>query len=126
MVQIIREQSIEWPSTGGLHIEAPALSVDIGVLPEVARRRANGYLGNRVAMSMLAHNPRLVVADSPCWRFDIDLHLSGLGFVATLGTIDVDAVGGEVIPLIPTQITALRERADALIARFSPETAAAI
>lgn len=126
MVQIIREQSIEWPPSGELHIEAPALSVNIGVQPEVARRRANGYLGNHVAMTMLAHNPRLVLAETPRWRFDIDLHLAGLGFVATLGTIDVDAVAGQVIPLLSTQIAALRERADALIARFSPETAAAI
>ena len=99
MVQILHEQAIEWPVNGPLHLEAPALSVEVAIAPDVARRRANGYLGSEVAMSMLAHKPRLVVDGQPLWRFDIDLCLPELGYIATLGSIDVDAMTGAVVPL---------------------------
>ena len=125
MVQILREHAIEWPVNGPLHFEAPALSVEIAIAPDLARRRANGYLGSEVAMSMLAHNPRLVVDGQPLWRFDIDLCLPGLGYIATLGSIDVDAMIGAVVPLTANQLTSLQERADALAARLSPTTASA-
>lgn len=120
MVQILREQAIEWPVNGPFHVEAPALTVEVAVSPDVARRRANGYLGSEVAMNMLAHNPRLVVDGHPMWRFDIDLCLPGLGYIATLGAIDVDAMTGAVVPLTPNQLISLQERADALAARFTP------
>ncbi len=118
-MQILRENSIEWPTSGALRIEAPALTVEVTVAPDVARRRANGYLGSEAAMSMLAHNPRLVVDGQPLWRFDIDLCLPVLGYIATLGAIDVDAMTGAVVPLTSTQLTSLQERADALAARFA-------
>ncbi len=125
MVQILHEQAIEWPVNGPLHFEAPALSVEVAIAPDVARRRANGYLGSEVAMSMLAHKPRLVVDGQPLWRFDIDLCLPELGYIATLGSIDVDAMTGAVVPLTVNQMTSLQERADALAARLSQATASA-
>ncbi len=125
MVQILHEQAIEWPVNGPLHLEAPALSVEVAIAPDVARRRANGYLGSEVAMSMLAHKPRLVVDGQPLWRFDIDLCLPELGYIATLGSIDVDAMTGAVVPLTVNQMTSLQERADALAARLSQATASA-
>lgn len=120
IVQILHEQVIEWPVSGPVQIEAPALTVEVAVAPDFARRRANGYLGSEAAMSMLAHNPRLVVDGQPLWRFDIDLCLPVLGYIATLGAIDVDAMTGAVVPLTSTQLTSLQERADALAARFTP------
>lgn len=123
MVQILREQRIEWPDNSPIQIEAPALAVEVAIAPDFARRRANGYLGSEVAMSMLAHNPRLVVDDQPMWRFDIDLCLPGLGCIATLGSIDVDAMTGAVVPLTPNQQISLQERADALAARLAPAAA---
>ena len=120
MVQILREHAIEWPVNGPLHFEAPALSVEIAIAPDVARRRANGYLGSEVAMSMLAHKQRLVIDGQPLWRLDIDLCLPEFGYIATLGSIDVDAMIGAVVPLTANQLTSLQERADALVARLAP------
>jgi len=122
MVQILHEHAIEWPVSGHVQIEAPALAVEVAVSPDVARRRANGYLGSEVAMSMLAHNPRLVVDGQPLWRFDIDLCLPEFGYIATLGSIDVDALTGAVVPLTANQLTSLQERADALAARLALAT----
>lgn len=119
MVQILHEQPIEWPVSGPVQIEAPALAVEVAVSPDVARRSVNGYLGSEVAMSMLAHNPRLVVDGQPLWRFDIDLCLPELGYIATLGSIDVDALTGAVVPLNLNQLTSLQERAGAKAARLT-------
>ena len=119
MVQIIREQSVTWPVDGPFEVVAPALSVTVQVSPTVARRRANAYLGNTVAMSVLAHNPRLVVGDRVVWRLDADLSLPDWGQIATLGIIDVDADTGDVLPFTPEQIRDLLLRADALASRLS-------
>ena len=104
---------------GPFELVAPAVSVTVQVTPTTARRRANAYLGSMVAMSMLAHNPRLVVGDRVVWRFDADLSLPEWGQVATLGTIDVDAETGAAIPLTAVQIRHLLQRADALASRLS-------
>ena len=125
-MQIIREQTIEWPDHGPLKLLAPALAVTVTVSPNVARRHANGYLGSEVAMSILAHNPRLVVGERVTWRFDADLNLPGFGQMATLGSVDVDAETGIVIPLSSAQIEELLNRANALASRLTPATAAGI
>jgi hypothetical protein len=77
-------------------------------------------------MTLLAHNPRLVVGDSLCWRFDADLSLPGVGVIATLGAIDVDADSGAVLPLSPSQIEEILRRAHALATRIASPTAASI
>jgi hypothetical protein len=97
----------------------------VQILPEVAQRRANGYLGVHVAMALRAHNPRLLVGQRPIWRFDIGLLLPGLSQITTLGEIDVDAVTGEVAALEPSQITELIEHCDGLASRFPPPAAGA-
>ena len=126
MLQVLSEHSIDWPANGPWEIETPPLSVRVEIAPAVARRRANGYLGLHVAMSLLANNPRLHISHGPHWRFDIDLHLPQLGKVATLGVIDVDATTGEVIPLPANLITDLQDRADVIAARLTPEAAPAL
>lgn len=124
MVQIIREAQIDWPVEGPLELVAPAIKVNVTVSPSVARRRANGYLGSEVAMTLLAHNPRLVVGACLCWRFDVNLCLPDVGVIATLGTVDVDAESGAVLPLSPSQIDEILRRAHALATRIASPTTA--
>ncbi len=123
MIQILREEPIEWPDWGPMTVVAPPVALTIPISPTRARRKANGYLAREVAMTLLAHNPRLVVAAQPVWRFDIDLCLPNRGRVATLGTIDVDAEAGNVVPFSADAIDELLKAANALAASFaSPAT----
>jgi len=126
IMEIIREALIDWPAEGPFKLVAPAIKVNVTVSPSLARRRANGYLGSEVAMTLLAHNPRLVVGDSLCWRFNVDLSLPGVGVIATLGAIDVDADSGAVLPLSPSQIEEILRRAHALATRIASPTTASI
>jgi hypothetical protein len=119
MIQILREQPIEWPDYGPLTLEAPPVTVTVSVSPTTARRRATSYLVSEIAMTLLAHNPRLVVGEQVTWRFDIDLCLPHTGCIATLGTIDVNADSAVVIPLTANKIAELIKNANALAARHA-------
>jgi hypothetical protein len=117
MFQVIYEYKQPWPEEGTLRVEAQ-FSSEIKVSPTLARRRANGFLGTEVTMMVLAGQPVLVVGDRPIWRIPACLHLPGLGEVATIGSVDVDALTGQVIKPADDQITAIRDRANALAARL--------
>ena len=126
MFQVIYENSESWPETGPLLVEAPPISLKISISPDSARQRANGYLVTYVSMTLHASEPRLIVGDRTVWRLSIDMRLLGLGHVATLGSIDVDAQTRTIIPLSDKQIRAIRDQANAIITRLTPETTAAV
>ncbi len=119
MFQIAHEHNHAWPEEGPAHIQAPGVEGDIHVSPDSARRRANGYLARYVAMATEAGAPSLLWGEPPRWQMPIYLSLRGLGQVAMLGTIEVDALTREVIPLSSDQITTIQNRADALAQRLA-------
>jgi len=122
MVQIIlpyKESQTEQP----LHIKAN-VDVEIGVSSIVARRRANGYLAMEVAMMIVAGDPILFLSDRPVWRVPALLHLSGLGDVANVGMVEIDATSGEVIKLSEQQITEMQNLADAIATRLTSSATA--
>jgi hypothetical protein len=55
-------------------------------------------------------------------RLSLEMRLRGLGPVATLGTLEVDAQTGEVRPFSDEQIRAIQDRANAIITRLTPAT----
>lgn len=120
MFQIIYEYREPWPNNCPLQVETPRLRVEISVAPDVARRRANGYLGMHVAMSIQTGEPALILGNPPVWRMPANLHLPGFGFVATVGVIEVDALTGKVLPLSFEQITTMQDRADVIATRLTP------
>lgn len=67
-------------------------------------------------MMALAGHPALVVGDRPVWRVPACLHLPNLGEVATLGSIEVDVLTGQVMEPSPEQITLMQDRANAIAA----------
>ena len=132
MVEIVYEHLEPWPENGPGLVNIPSIHIEVSISPDVARRRANGYLLTYVSMTLHAIEPKLVIAApdvdrgpgaKPCWRFSLEMRLRGVGPVATLGTIEIDAQNGEVIPLSPEQIRSIQERADAYITlcRFSSQ-----
>jgi hypothetical protein len=56
----------------------------------------------------------------------MDLHLRGLGKVATLGKIEVDAQTRAVIPPSDETIKNIHARANDIITRLTPQATAAV
>ncbi len=118
---VVLEYQTVWPDTASLHIEAH-ITQEITIAPEVARRRAAGFLGVEVLMAAQAGPPTLVIAERPIWRVPAHLQLPGLGDVATLGTLDIDAATGDVIPLTPDSLADMQRRAHAIATRLTSPT----
>jgi hypothetical protein len=81
-----------------------------GILRPTAQILANGYLADQVSLFAKADRPVWVAGTRPVWRATTYLRLRGQGRVCDLGTLDVDAQTGEVIPLTNQQRQAMRKR----------------
>ncbi len=121
MVRIIYEHAQEWPVEGPLTVDARLQGV-ITIPPDTARRRANGYFAQEIALFLIAGEPVLVLGEPSVWRIPAILRLRGLGEVATVGSLNVNAHTGEPLPLTSEQIEEIRKRANELAARFTPTT----
>ena len=73
-----------------LRLKTPEASF---ISPQVAKRRANVYLGCYVTMMTMVGVPTLIDTK---WRMPINLHLRGQGIVGKVGEIEVHALTGEV------------------------------
>lgn len=107
-------QTLAAPS--GLWAESFALSA------EDARRRANSYLVSCVSTGYRGINPELVPFTPPIWQLIIQYKVPTLPPIR-VGFLEVNAQTGEVIPLSPTQIEIIRERACAYLTANTPSTA---
>ena len=122
MFQVIYEYTETWPEKGALTLEVPPIIGKIQVSPDLAKRRAKGYLTCEVGMAFRPGEPMFVWGERPLWRMPIHLHLRGYGQVATFGLIAVDATTREVIPLPVEQIMMIQDRADELATRLTSPT----
>ena len=120
MVRIIYEHAVDWPQEGLLQVDAH-LQGEVAISPDVARRRAGGYLSREVALFLIAGEPELILGERVLWRVPTILRLRGLGEIAVVGSINIDALSGEPIPLSPEQIDTIRERANDLANRLTPK-----
>ncbi len=119
MVRIIYEHTAEWPTEGPLRVDA-RLQGEVTIPPDTARRRANGYFAQEVALFIIAGEPVLALGDTSVWRIPAILRLRGFGEVAAVGSIDINAHTGEPLPLSKEQITDIRKRANELATRLAP------
>jgi hypothetical protein len=110
-----------WPENQSLKIEIQ-LAHEITIPPTVAQQKANGFLAGYVTLMVSSGQPTLWLKERPVWRIPAVLKLPHLGEVGVVGTIDVDAQTGTIIPLTTEQITRMQEIADAIAAHFAPET----
>ncbi|MFN8486510.1 MAG: hypothetical protein U0350_02895 [Caldilineaceae bacterium] len=93
------------------------------VLAEYARRQADSYIGNQIAMFFNAIDPVFVPGDPPRWQVTIVFKMIDIGPI-TLGTLDVNAQTGEPIMLTVEQIQKIKERARVIV-EFQTQTATA-
>jgi len=126
MIQVMIEWDGAWPEKDALQIEGrfmgKAFAGKIPTSPKVARRNANGYLSMDVAMAIVADEPILVWGERPVWRMTTSLLLAEWGRVAQVGSVDVDAMTGEVVSLTADQIKRMQDRANELASRLALET----
>jgi len=118
MFQVAYEWTESWPKEGPLRVDAH-FSGEINVAPDVARRRANGYFTRNVAMFITPGEPVLILGERPVWRMPAILRLRQVGEVAVIGSIDVDAKTGRVIPFSEDQITCIQARANDIATRLT-------
>lgn len=78
------------------------------VRQEDAQSTADAYLQRAVAMGLETASPVLVPGIRPTWRMLV--RLCHHAPVATVGTLDVDAQTGSVIPLTEEQVEDMRDR----------------
>ena len=101
------------------------LPIQDGYIPRLfARRKANLYLSDNVGFFLTPIDGTFVPVDTPVWQFPIQFRLPRSGDLGVLGTIDVDAQTGEVVPLTTKQIIEIQRTRNA-IARYQTQPAAA-
>ena len=104
-----------------LALSSPAASL---VAEAVARRAVNAYLGRYVGISFGAVAGVFIPLTVPIWQFAIELRLPRLGELGIMGTVDVNAETGEPLPLAPSEIQKIQDRANVIV-QFCTQKAAA-
>ncbi|MCB0105894.1 MAG: hypothetical protein KDE53_08290 [Caldilineaceae bacterium] len=121
MFQVLYECTDPWPEERTLRFNAQ-LNGEIKISPELARRRANGFLTMDVGVLLGADDPVLAWGERPVWRLTTNLYLPHMGKVGPVGVVEVDALTGKVIQPFVEQIKEIQDRASDLALRFAPQT----
>lgn len=123
MFQIAYNYNQDWHEDEALTVDIH-VSQKIAISPDLARRRANGFLTGHVTMMVTGGQPMLIVDQDPVWRVPAVLRLPELGDVSTIGSVDIDAQTGDIISPSFDQITRMQELAHAIAAHFASTTTA--
>ena len=110
------------PNSGQLSINIQ-LSAPIKTTAFSARQKVTGYVADEISTNMHAIEPTLIVGDRICWRVPIVLSMPPTGDRGEVGAIDVDVETGQ-LQITPDLIKEIEERAEYLVTRSSPTTAA--
>jgi len=118
MFQIAYDYQQAWPENEPLKVEIQ-LAHEIKISPALAQRRANGFLAGYVSMMVCSGPPTLLLGERPVWCVPAVLKLPEVGEVGSVGTVDIDAQTGDVLPLSTPQIHRMQEIAHAIAAHFA-------
>lgn len=122
MFQVAYTYQNPWPTSGPLQIKRADATLEVNISPEMARRKANGFIGGYITLMAQAGQPMLLLENPPVWQIPIHLHLPRLGNVGSIGVIYVNALTGAVVPLTEAEITQMQELAHALATHFTSTT----
>jgi len=121
MFQIAYNYNQAWREDESLTVDI-RVSQKITISPDLARRKANGFLAGHVTMMVSGGPPTLMMDQPPVWRVPAVLKLPALGEVSTIGAVDIDAQTGAILPPSPAQISRMQDLAHALAAHFALST----
>ncbi len=122
MFQVAYNYDQTWHENETLTVDIQ-FAQEIAISPDIARRKANGFLAGYVTMMASGGQPTLILAKEPFWRVPAVLTLPNLGEIGALGAVDVDAQSGQVMPPSAEQINRMQELAHAIAAHFALPTA---
>ncbi len=91
-----------------------ARDADGYILRHHARRLARRWISNQLTMNFGVTGGIFVPLETPIWQFAVIFDLENV-HLEPLGTIDVNALTGEVQPLNNTQIKTIEERVHAIV-----------
>ncbi len=92
----------------------------VRIPPSIATRKVSRFVLDNVSYLMHGGEPTLIVSDRAYWRVPVILTFPTHGAVGDVGTIDVDAVSGE-LQTSPALIEEINRYADELAARLPSE-----
>jgi hypothetical protein len=69
----------------------------LAVDEQTARRKVTAWLVSEVGNMLVGEMPQLVIGERTLWRVPVMLTSSRVGSVGQVGTVDVDAVTGELV-----------------------------
>lgn len=93
------------------------IQADLNVSAYVARQKVTGYVVDQISDHMAGDEPTLVVeADRFLWRVPVQLALLPHGRLGHVGTIDVDALSGQ-LQISSLLIEDIKRHAGALVDR---------
>ncbi|MBI4670217.1 MAG: hypothetical protein HY741_00935 [Chloroflexi bacterium] len=124
MFQVMLEFDEEW-AVNDSHRVKGNFDCEIAVSPIIALRHARAFLAGYVTLMTNVGAPVLVLGDRPRWRIPAYFVYPQLGEVSTLGAVEIDAQTGEVTLATAHQISAMKERANAIATRLAPQPVAA-
>ena len=125
MFEILYNYQDPWPENESrqLHVQ---FNHEIVISPDVARRKANGFLAGHISMMVSAKRPTLILNNVPTWRVTAVLMLPEVGEAGIIGTIDISAQTGEIKLPSTEEIHHMQELAHAIATHFTLPTKSAI
>jgi hypothetical protein len=94
------------------------------ILPSQAKVKVTGYIAEHIAFFATAEDqPEWVESTPPLWRVATALRLRGQGKVCELGTVDVNSLTGDVLPLSDKEISLRQKRARHAAETVTPSAA---
>lgn len=104
----------------GTHSLQVNREIQINILAEEARRRANTFVHMDVSTQLHCHQPMLALAEDEevTWRVPVHLTFPDFGDVGCVGYLFIDVVTGQ-INNIPEALKALKDNASHLAQRFA-------
>lgn len=67
------------------------------IAPDIARRKASGWLVDHVGNLLHAEQPQLLVSERLMWQMQVALTSPRVGLIGYLGSIQLDALTGEIV-----------------------------
>lgn len=112
------------PSEVGRFSLSLNISTTVNVSPAEALRKVNRFVQHEVSYLMRGDSPNLLVADRIYWHVPVLLAFPSYGVLGQVGSINVDVETG-ALSVGDQTIEEIKQRAQDLADRFTPQTAPA-
>jgi hypothetical protein len=117
----VQLDGLNLPQSGQLDIDI-RLSATVNITAFAARQKVTGYLADEISTNMHGGPPTLSVGERITWRVPVILSLPPHGDLGEVSHIDVDVETGQMM-VSEALIQEIQHRAEALVARPTPQTA---